>query len=226
MNRLRTLKNSSRTVLELRTHFRRGYEPSELKNFSSETVKWMNPVLCIHVPDSSLYIICVFYSSRIRTLPTVESPWIPWTSWTFSMESMDIVHGIHGTCGQCPWNPWNVWTMFMESVECVDNVQGIHGQCPQYPGYFPRSPWTMSMESMECVDNVHGIHGMCGQCPRNPWTMSTVPWTLSMEFFQHLLMKEWTNSMDVVQSRPWTISTLRITHNPMISDITSFSCFT
>ena len=35
---------------------------------SSETVKWMNPVLCIHVPDSSLYIICVFYSSRIRTL--------------------------------------------------------------------------------------------------------------------------------------------------------------
>ena len=39
-----------------------------LKIFSSETVKWMNPVLCIHVPDSSLYIICVFYSSRIRTL--------------------------------------------------------------------------------------------------------------------------------------------------------------
>ena len=28
----------------------------------------MNPVLCIHVSDSSLYIICVFYSSRIRTL--------------------------------------------------------------------------------------------------------------------------------------------------------------
>ena len=25
-------------------------------------------LLCIHVPDSSLYIICVFYSSRIRTL--------------------------------------------------------------------------------------------------------------------------------------------------------------
>ena len=40
------------------------------KIFSSETVKWMkpNPVLCIHVLDSSLYIICVFYSSRIRTL--------------------------------------------------------------------------------------------------------------------------------------------------------------
>ena len=38
------------------------------KIFSSETVKWMNPVLCIHVPDSSLYIICVLYSSRIRTL--------------------------------------------------------------------------------------------------------------------------------------------------------------
>ena len=38
------------------------------KIFSSESVKWLNPVLCIHVPDSSLYIICVFYSSRIRTL--------------------------------------------------------------------------------------------------------------------------------------------------------------
>ena len=38
------------------------------KIFSSETVKWMNLVLCIHVPDSSLYIICVFYSSRIGTL--------------------------------------------------------------------------------------------------------------------------------------------------------------
>ena len=38
------------------------------KIFSSETVKWMNPVLCIHVPDSSLSIICVLYSSRIRTL--------------------------------------------------------------------------------------------------------------------------------------------------------------
>ena len=38
------------------------------KIFSSETVKWMNPVLCIHVSDSSLYIICVFYSSRLRTL--------------------------------------------------------------------------------------------------------------------------------------------------------------
>ena len=44
-----------------------------LKNFSSETVKWMNPVLCIHVPDSSLYIICVFYSSRIRTLVAMVS---------------------------------------------------------------------------------------------------------------------------------------------------------
>ena len=30
------------------------------KIFSSETVKWMNPVLCIHVPDSSLYIISVY----------------------------------------------------------------------------------------------------------------------------------------------------------------------
>ena len=38
------------------------------KIFSSETVKWMNPVLFMHVPDSSLYIICVFYSSQIITL--------------------------------------------------------------------------------------------------------------------------------------------------------------
>ena len=29
----------------------------------SETVKGMKPVLCIHVPDSGLYIICVFFSS-------------------------------------------------------------------------------------------------------------------------------------------------------------------
>ena len=43
------------------------------KIFSSETVKWMNPVLCIHVPDSSLYIVCVFYSSRIRTLVAMVS---------------------------------------------------------------------------------------------------------------------------------------------------------
>ena len=38
------------------------------KFFSSETVTGVKPVLCTHVPDSSLYIICVFYSSRIRTL--------------------------------------------------------------------------------------------------------------------------------------------------------------
>ena len=33
------------------------------KIFSSETVKGMKPILCMHVPDSGLYIICVFYSS-------------------------------------------------------------------------------------------------------------------------------------------------------------------
>ena len=38
------------------------------KIFSSETVKGIKPVLCIHVPGSGLYIICVFYSRRIRTL--------------------------------------------------------------------------------------------------------------------------------------------------------------
>ena len=35
----------------------------------SKTVKGMKPILCIHVPDSGLYINCVFfYSRRIRTL--------------------------------------------------------------------------------------------------------------------------------------------------------------
>ena len=31
------------------------------KVFFSETVKGIKPVLCIHVPDSGLYIICVFF---------------------------------------------------------------------------------------------------------------------------------------------------------------------
>ena len=46
-------------------------EKKHSKIFSSETVKWMNPVLCIHVLD--LYIICVFYSSLIRTLVAMVS---------------------------------------------------------------------------------------------------------------------------------------------------------
>ena len=33
------------------------------------------------------------------------------------------------------------------------------------------------------------------------------------------------NSMDIVHI-PWTFSSVRITHNPMTSDLTSFSCFT
>ena len=43
-------------------------EKKKSKILSSETVNWMNPVICIDVPDSSIYIICVFYSSRITTL--------------------------------------------------------------------------------------------------------------------------------------------------------------
>ena len=43
-------------------------EKNHSKFFYSETVTGVKPVLCIHVPDSSLYIICVFYSRRIRTL--------------------------------------------------------------------------------------------------------------------------------------------------------------
>ena len=38
------------------------------KIFFSETVKGIKPVLCIHVPGSGLYIICVFYSRQIRIL--------------------------------------------------------------------------------------------------------------------------------------------------------------
>ena len=38
------------------------------KIFFSETVKGIKPILCIHVHDSGLYIICVFYSRWIRTL--------------------------------------------------------------------------------------------------------------------------------------------------------------
>ena len=43
-------------------HKGQNFEKKKSKIFSSETVKWMNPVLCIHVPDSTLYIhvICVF----------------------------------------------------------------------------------------------------------------------------------------------------------------------
>ena len=55
----------------LRPHKGQNFEKKKKKkkNIQKSSQKlWMNPVLCIHVPDSSLYIICVFYSSRIRTL--------------------------------------------------------------------------------------------------------------------------------------------------------------
>ena len=39
-----------------------------LRNCQVDEAPGMKPILCIHVPDSSLYIIYVFYSSRIRTL--------------------------------------------------------------------------------------------------------------------------------------------------------------
>ena len=39
----------------------------------SETVKGIKPVLCIHVHDSGLYIICVFYSRWIRTLVAIAT---------------------------------------------------------------------------------------------------------------------------------------------------------
>ena len=59
--------------LLLGPHKGQNFEKKKSKIFSSETVKWMNPVLCIYVPDSSLYIICVFYSGRIRTLVAMIS---------------------------------------------------------------------------------------------------------------------------------------------------------
>ena len=34
------------------------------KIFFSETFKGIKPVLCIHVPDSGLYIICVFKADK------------------------------------------------------------------------------------------------------------------------------------------------------------------
>ena len=54
-------------------HKGQNFEKKKSKIFSSETVKWMYPVLCIYVPDSSLYIICVLYSGRIRSLVAMVS---------------------------------------------------------------------------------------------------------------------------------------------------------
>ena len=48
-------------------HIRPNFEKHS-KIFFSETVKGIKPVLWIHVPDSGLYIICVFYFRGIRTL--------------------------------------------------------------------------------------------------------------------------------------------------------------
>ena len=64
------------------------------------------------------------------------------------------------------------------------------------------------MESLECVDNIQG-------------TVDNV-----YGIFPALLHKKRTLSMDIVHCRPWAFSSVRITHNPMTSDLTSFSCFT
>ena len=66
-------------------------EKKPSKIFSSETVKWMNPELCINVPDSSLYIICVFYSGRIRTLVAMVSIDLLWEKWKLAIFSGPIV---------------------------------------------------------------------------------------------------------------------------------------
>ena len=49
------------------THIGQNFEKHS-KIFFLETVNGIKPVLCIHVHDSGLYIICVFDSRRIRTL--------------------------------------------------------------------------------------------------------------------------------------------------------------
>ena len=44
------------------------FSQKSLKIFFSETIWGMKPKLGIHAKDISLYISCVFYSGRIRTL--------------------------------------------------------------------------------------------------------------------------------------------------------------
>ena len=62
------------------------------KIFFSETVKGIKPVLCIHVPDSGLYIICVFYSRQIRTVVamatkvSIDLQWEKWKSAIFPLK--------------------------------------------------------------------------------------------------------------------------------------------
>ena len=43
------------------------------KIFFSETIRGMKLKLGIHAKDISLYIVCVFYSRRIRTLVTMAT---------------------------------------------------------------------------------------------------------------------------------------------------------
>ena len=64
------------------------------------------------------------------------------------------------------------------------------------------------MDSMGSMDNVQG-------------TVDIVHGIFPLSFH-----KERTLSMDIVQCHPWTFSSVRITHNPMTSELTSFSCFT
>ena len=54
------------------------------KIFFSETVKWIKPVLCIHVPDSGLYTICVFIQGE-------EELWLLWQLKSFHRRIMGKV---------------------------------------------------------------------------------------------------------------------------------------
>ena len=44
-----------------------------LAKIFSETVSWMKLTLCMRVNEISLYINCVFYSGRIRTLVAITT---------------------------------------------------------------------------------------------------------------------------------------------------------
>ena len=58
---LKTVKTNSSFDWLLGPHKGQNFEKKTFKNLLLRNCQlWMNPLLCIHVPDSSLYIICVF----------------------------------------------------------------------------------------------------------------------------------------------------------------------
>ena len=70
--------------------------------FSSETVWGMKPVLCIYVPDGSLYIICVFYFSQIRNLVVMAT----WSFHGLIMRKVEI--------GYFSGSIADIWILFLQ----------------------------------------------------------------------------------------------------------------